>query len=245
MGTNEEDGKASDSKSKEKHVSGTQEKPPAIVVQNTTTPSIKVPTELNWSGNMAENWSFFKQKFDIYMIASKSSSETSQYQIALLLSVIGDRALKIYNNFTYTDNEDKNDIKTTLAKLDNYFIPDKNITYERHVFFLREQRDESIDSYVTDLRDLSSSCDFGSLTDSLIKDKLILGIKDRVLKDRLLRIKDLTLNQALDVCRSAETTSRQLQDISSDETGCSDVNKISKSRYSDSTNQGQRRSMTS
>lgn len=46
-----------------------------------------------------------------------------------------------------------------------------------------------------------------------MKDRLILGIKDRVLKDRLLGIIDLTLTQALEVCRASETTFRQLQDI--------------------------------
>lgn len=40
-----------------------EEKPSSIVVQSTKT-SIKVPSKLNWLGNMAENWSFFKQKFN-------------------------------------------------------------------------------------------------------------------------------------------------------------------------------------
>lgn len=62
---------------------------------------------------------------------------------------------------------------------------------------------------VTYLRDISSSCVLGSLTHSLMKDRLILGIKDRVLKDRLLGLKVLTLTQALEVCQASETTFRQ------------------------------------
>lgn len=46
-----------------------------------------------------------------------------------------------------------------------------------------------------------------------MKDRLILGIKDRVLKDRLLGINDLTWTQALEVRRASETTFRQLQDV--------------------------------
>lgn len=190
--------------------SSTSSSPAAAIVVQNAAPSIKVPSELSWTGNMAENWSFFKQRFDIYMVASKSNKENSEYQIALLLSVIGDRALKIYNNFTYSADEDKSNIKVVIDKFANYFIPSKNVTYERHVFFLREQKqDENIDSYVTDLRDLSSTCEFGTLTDSLIKDRLILGIKDRTLKDRLLRTKDLTLSLALEICRASETANHQ------------------------------------
>lgn len=70
------------------------------------------------------------------MIASKSTNENSEYLIALHLSVIGDRALKIYNNFTYSESEDENNVKTVMNKFDHYFT----------FFFLREQKDERINS---------------------------------------------------------------------------------------------------
>lgn len=54
--------------------------------------------------------------------------ENSEYLIALHISVIGDRALKIYNNFTYSEREDENNVKTVFKKFHHYFIPDKNVT---------------------------------------------------------------------------------------------------------------------
>jgi len=175
---------------------------------------IRHPTELSWNGNMGENWRFFKQKFQIYLAASRCTDENSKYKIALLLNSIGDRALKIFNNFTYDPADDKDNFETVLKKFDSYFLPEVNETYERHTFFLREQKpDETVDQYVTDLRDLSSSCNFGNLTDNLIRDRIILGIRDRAIKDRLLRVKDLDLNKALEVCRAAERTKTQLADI--------------------------------
>lgn len=87
--------------------------------------NVKVPSELSWTGNMAENWAFFKQKFNIYLIASRSKTESDEYQIALLLSTIGDRALKIYNNFTYTATKDSNSFTIVLSKFEEYFVPDK------------------------------------------------------------------------------------------------------------------------
>lgn len=181
---------------------------------SSSAPHIRPPSELQWSGNLGENWKFFRQKFEIYLVASKSQNEDSEYQVSLLLSIIGDRALKVFNNFTYTGTESAKDLKNVLSKFDNYFLPEVNVTFERHNFFLREQKDnEPIDEYVTDLRDLSSTCDFGSLTDSLIKDRIVLGIKDRAVKDRLLRTKDLDLNKALDICRASEISKHQLSEI--------------------------------
>ena len=44
-------------------------------------------TEIAWIRNMGENWKFFKQKFQIYLIASKASTEDGDYKIALLLNL--------------------------------------------------------------------------------------------------------------------------------------------------------------
>lgn len=60
---------------------------------------------------------------------------------------------------------------------------------------MRDQKENDgyvIDAYVTELRELSSR-EFGTLCDYLIKDRIILGIKDRAVKDRFLKVKDLDL----------------------------------------------------
>lgn len=165
---------------------------------------------------MSENWKFFKQKFQNYLIASKANSEQNFYQVALFFSIVGDGASKIYNNFVLVNDEDKDNLSVVLKKFNDYFMPDKNVMYERHKFFLREQKPgEKVDSYVTELRDLSATCDFGDLTDSLIKDRIILGIKDLSIKDRLLRTKDLTLSKALEICITAQISKSQLEGICS------------------------------
>lgn len=90
-----------------------------------------------------------------------SGIEPSDYQIALLLSVMGDRALKIYNNFQYSAGEDKKNIAVIINNVDDYFVPKKcDVVNKRHVFFLREQKIyENIDSFVTNLEDSASSCE--------------------------------------------------------------------------------------
>lgn len=176
--------------------------------------SAKLPKELTFQGNMARNWEFFKQKFDIYLQASKMEGEEDNYLAALLLNTIGDEALKIYNNLVFETEGDRKSYKKILTKLDEYFIPTRNVTYERNVFFLREMKtDETIDEYVNDLRRLSSNCEFGNLTDSLIKDRIVLGIKDRSLKDRLLRETKLDLKRAIEICKAAEQAKKHLEEI--------------------------------
>lgn len=202
-----------------------------------TRSTILPPSSMTWSGNLSDNWKFYKQKFILYLQATKSDNESSEFKSSILLSSIGDKALKVYNNFVFENEEDKMKLEKIIAKYDEYFLPEKNVTYERHVFFLRNQLDgESIDNYITELRDLSSSCEFGDLCDSLIKDRLVLGVNEVAVKERLLRVKDLTLAKAMDICRSAERTRQQMENLSGTENASlNDLHRISTSA---STSQG-------
>ena len=58
--------------------------------------------------------------------------------------------------------------------LQNYFAPKRNVVSERYKFRSREQRpDEPIDSYLTALRELAKSCEFGTLEEEMIRDQIV------------------------------------------------------------------------
>ena len=65
-----------------------------------------------------------------------------------------------------------------LEKMVNYCIGECNEIYERYVFNRRDQEsNESVDAYVTALRKLAKTCNYGTLADSLIRDRIVVGIK--------------------------------------------------------------------
>ncbi|XP_031332335.1 uncharacterized protein LOC116167827 [Photinus pyralis] len=178
--------------------------------------SAKPPTEMSFEGNLADNWVFFRQKFAIYLKATTLEKEEDSSKAALLLNMVGDRVIQIYNNLVFEKPEDKDSYTKIFDKLNEYFIPTKNVTYERNVFFTREMGiDETVDEYVNALRHLSSSCEFQDLTDSLIKDRLVLGIQDRSVKDRLFRESNVDLKKAIEICKASELARKQIQQLSS------------------------------
>ena len=112
-----------------------------------------------------------------------------------------------------------------MSKFEIYCSPKSNLTYERHQFNTRNQNErELIDSYVTELRILSKSCEFGDLTDSLIKDRLVCGVIKDSVRSRLLRETELTLQKAIDICRAAETSTQQMKVIQSSSSGATGGN---------------------
>ena len=151
------------------------------------------------NGNLVANWEFFRQQWEDYEVATGLDKQTSKIRLASLRSVMGKDCLQTFLNLDISV-EDRNNVEVCMTALENYFKPQRNVVYERYVFNSCEQNQgESVDSYVTRLRKFASSCKFGTLTDELICDKLVIGIIDRGTKGKPLWEKSLTLDKAIDI----------------------------------------------
>jgi hypothetical protein len=169
-------------------------------------------------GDMAVSWKKFKQRIELYMIASGYAEKEEKIKCSLFLHLIGEEALDVYNTFEIP-TEDANKLDVLYTKFEEYCVPQKNVTYERHIFFSRHQlEDEPVDKWVTELKRLAQSCEFGALRDELVKDAITLGINDSTVKGRLLREKDLTLTKAKEICKIAESSKAHLKQIGSRDT---------------------------
>ncbi|KAI0228192.1 hypothetical protein LSAT2_021326, partial [Lamellibrachia satsuma] len=74
-----------------------------------------------------------------------------------------------------------------IEALDDYCLGEANETYERYVFFTRDQQlGEKFDSYVATLHNLAKTCNFKELEDSLIRDRIVLGVVSKATRKRLL-----------------------------------------------------------
>ena len=75
-------------------------------------------------------------------------------------------------------------MKALFQKFEDYCLSTKNLIVERRRFFTRnQQQDETIDAYITQLRNLSSTCEFGDVKEGLILYKLVDGIQSNKIRD--------------------------------------------------------------
>ncbi|XP_063370221.1 uncharacterized protein LOC134658469 [Cydia amplana] len=169
------------------------------------------------SGNLSRQWLKWKKSFEIYSKACELSKKTEDVQVSILLHVIGEQCREVYEQFT-----DKiTTIKGLLENFDKYFLPTKNLTIERHKFFSRGQQEgESVEQYTFELNKLAMTCEFKDLKDDLIRDRLICGLREDAMRERLLRESEtLTLKKAVDMCRIAEMSRMQAGRIKQEDTG--------------------------
>ena len=86
-----------------------------------------------------------------------------------------------------------------------------NVTY---VFNSRKQLEgEAIEQFVTDLKLKAQTCQFDTLRDSMIRDRIVLGAWSQRVRERLLR-DYLDLGKAVKICQAAEVTERELETLS-------------------------------
>ncbi|KAK9745355.1 hypothetical protein QE152_g6948 [Popillia japonica] len=74
-----------------------------------------------------------------------------------------------------------------------------------------QNESQTIDQYVTELKQKAADCGFGSLKDSLIKDRLVCGILSDHLREKLLGEKSLTLINCVNICRADEESRKQVK----------------------------------
>lgn len=157
-----------------------------------------------FEGNIAENWKKWKQKFNIYLIATGLDSEMEIRKVAVLLHVIGEEAIEKFNTFRLNE-EDSKRVSKILDAFDHYCMLKTNESVDRHIFFTRSQQPgESFNLFLTELKGLSLPCGFDTLRDGLIRDRIISGIQDVSLKNRLLQENDLDLDKCIRICKAFE-----------------------------------------
>ena len=143
------------------------------------------------------------------MKATKKSADEESVQVSVLITCLGIEGAKIYDSFTFTDPADKLKIIPVLEKFDEHFKPQKSETFERFKFMSRRQgSDEPFDKFLLELKAMVNSCNFGNQQDSLLRDQIVLCITDNATREQLLCQSALTLQKAVEICRTRESAKK-------------------------------------
>ena len=122
---------------------------------------------------------------------------------------MGDEADDILKSFHLSDGDSKK-YKTVKEKFDEYFIRWRNVIYERAKFYQRKQElQESVDSFITLLHCLAEHCSYGELYNEMIRDRIVVGLRDTSIDQKLQMDPELTLDKAVTLARQSEAMKSQ------------------------------------
>ena len=126
-----------------------------------------------------------------------------------LVYSMGEEADDIMVSFGLTADDAKQ-YELVKNRFESHFIVKRNIIFERAKFNHRSQQEgESVETFITDLHCLAEHCEFGVLKDELIRDKIVVGLKDKKLSEKLQLDSKLTLEKAVTQARQSEAVKKQ------------------------------------
>lgn len=90
-------------------------------------------------------------------------------------------------------------------------MPKQNTIHERACFHRRTQKDEeTVDAFIPNPYKLAEHCEFGLQRDEQIRDRIVIGILDKSLLQKLQMKSDLNLDRAIQMARQSEQVKVQV-----------------------------------
>ncbi|UYV64395.1 K02A2.6-like [Cordylochernes scorpioides] len=167
----------------------------------------RTPEPFNFSN--PGDWPKWIRKFERFRQASGLINNPENEQVNMLVYCMGDNADDILLSCKIASDQLENYGKV-IECFENHFIPRRNIIYERARFNQRcQQEGEKVNEFITALHSLAEHCNFGMLHDELIKDRIVVGVRDRALSERMQLDTDLTLVKATLMAKQLESVKEQ------------------------------------
>ena len=178
----------------------------------------KFPPPANFDFSRPTEWPEWKRRFQRFRIATKLNKEDGVVQVSSLIYAMGREADKIFSTFNFRaaaegEGDPRDDFDTVLSKFDEHFVPKRNVIHERAKFYNRSQQaGESVEEFQRSLRELAATCDFRDREEESIRDRIVLGLQDSDVSQKLQLEAELDLKSAADTARHYELVKTQMKD---------------------------------
>ena len=154
------------------------------------------------------------ERVKLYFTANNIAADK---QVPALLSMVGPKTYGLIRNLVAPDEPSGKSLVNITDIMKTHLCPEPITIAERFRFYRRVQgSDEPIKGYVAELKSLSSTCKFGGFLNEALRDKFVCGLRDQNVQKKLLSMKDLTFNKALEEAISMEIASRDAVELHTD-----------------------------
>ena len=146
------------------------------------------------------------RRFERFRIASGLASRDEEVHINTLIYAMGDKADDILHSFSLSE-EDRKHYATVKGKFDSHFVQRRNVIVERAKFNRRRQEEgEPVETFIYSL---AEHCGYGNLHNEMIRDRIVVGIRNSALSEKLQLDPRLTLDGAITQVRQSEAIKQQ------------------------------------
>lgn len=173
---------------------------------------LRIPDPLITTDNIAENWTKFKEDFNDYILAGGYNEKHEDVKIALFRNLIGHDGKELLK--TFSKGATLNTLDKILDVYDTNCVVQVNVIFERHCFYTRNQAEnEKFDVFYNDVKKLARTCDFGDKENEMVRDRLIFGVQNQTLQEKLIEKGAQDLSKTVEACRTWERSKTHTEEI--------------------------------
>ena len=170
--------------------------------------SIRLPPPDRFNFCNPDEWPKWKRRFEQFRSAAGLVTEDEEREVSTLLYCL-EEADDVLTS-TNISAADRKKYISVVAKFDSFFKVRRNVIFEQARFNKRNQLDgKSAEQYITQLYGLMEYCEFGELRDEMLRDWIVVGIRDTAFSERLQLDAYLTLEKVKKQVRQKEAVKEQ------------------------------------
>jgi hypothetical protein len=171
--------------------------------------SYQIPVLESFNFAKPEEWPRWIRRFERFRQASGLNTKSEESQVNTLIYSMGEKADDIFHSFRLSEADGKK-YQPVKSAFEGHFVKHRNIIFERAKFNSRKQEQgEPVDNFIVDLYTLAENCQYGALREEMIRDRIVVGIGDGHLAEKLQLDPDLTLEKAVPQARQSEAVKQQ------------------------------------
>ena len=161
-----------------------------------------------------DTWVSYEERLDQYFIAN--DIDDNDKKRAVLISTVGSESYHLLRNLCVPQTPKQKTYDDLVKLLKNHYQPKPSVIVQRFKFNNRFRTPpESVSNFVAELRRLSFYCDYGDKLEEMLRDRIVAGINDREIQEKLLQKPDLTFEIAFKLAKEVELARVNSQQLSS------------------------------
>ena len=154
-------------------------------------------------------WRRWKRCFLQFRGASGSGEEDNRKQVSALLYCMGESVEDVLASTDISADERKS-FDSVITQFDSFVKVWKNVIFERACFNCRSQEEiESTAAFNPCLYQLVKNCEYGDMKDQMLRDRIVVGIRNKASSQRMQLDAKLTLEKAKTLSRQREAIREQ------------------------------------
>ncbi|CAN7949085.1 unnamed protein product [Ixodes pacificus] len=153
-----------------------------------------------------EKWDSYVSRFNFFLDANTVAGD--KRRLAVFLSVCSADTFDLLQSLVAPEEPQSKTLAEVFEVLKAHFSPQPSEIVRRNTFYKRNQApEETVSSYIAELRRLAQHCNFPNL-EEVLRDHLVCGLRDEHLQNRLFAKKQLTFCVAQEEALAAEAASK-------------------------------------